>query len=381
ICEPQHSQMELIVKYGFPAEDHYVYTADGYKLCMHRIPRPGGQPVLLVHGLMSSSASWVQLGPNSGLAYLLYLKGYDVWMLNTRGNIYSREHKDSNLGDSRYWDFSYHEIGIYDLPAALDEIIHKTQQQQVLYIGHSQGSTVFFVMCSERPEYAQKVSLMQSLSPTVYLHGGRSPVLKFLGAFNGGFSLLMELLGGHQISLKTTLIYKFSKFICSLTQMSRHLCALFEYIVCGLNWNSFNQVGFSHISYMDNYMQSNSLQTLAPIIEGHSSQGASAKQILHYAQHQGQRLFQHYDFGKVLNLLRYKSLFPPLYNLTHAISKVLLYSGSGDWMGSVSDADLLQRQLPNCIGNNEVLAKDFSHFDFTISANIRPLVYDQVISQ
>ncbi|KAH8255143.1 hypothetical protein KR038_010526 [Drosophila bunnanda] len=373
--------MELIAKYGFPAENHYVQTDDGYKLSMHRMPRPGATPVLLVHGLMSSSASWVQLGPSTGLAYLLYLKGYDVWMLNTRGNVYSREHVKGQLPDSEYWDFSYHEIGIYDLPAAVDGIIQKTNQQQIQYIGHSQGSTAFFVMCSERPKYANRVSLMQSLSPTVYMEHNRSPVLQFLSLFKGGFTMLIELLGGHQISLKTTLIKQFTQHICSASVLTSTICAIFEFIMCGFNWHGFNQVGFFGIFEVDDSMQSNLLQTLTPIIEGHSSQGASAKQVLHYAQQLGQQSFQHYDHGKILNLLRYQSIFPPQYNLSHAISKVLLYSGSGDWMGSAADCSLLQNLLPNCIGNTKVASEGFSHYDFTISKDIRTLVYDQVINQ
>ncbi|XP_020807414.1 lipase 3 [Drosophila serrata] len=354
--------LELIAKYGFPSENHIIQTADGYKLSLHRMPRPGAKPVLLVHGLMSSSACWVQLGPSLGLAYLLYLKGFDVWMLNTRGNIYSRDHVRGRIPDSEYWDFSYHEIGTHDLPAAVDAIIQKTNQQQIQYIGHSQGSTAFFVMSSEKPQYANKISLMQSLSPTVYLEHNRSPVLKFLSVFNGGFALLIELLGGHQISLTTSLIKKFSKHICSLSVVTSRICAIFDFILCGFNWQGFNQ-------------------TLSPIIEGHSSQGASAKQILHYAQQQGQQTFQRYDYGKVLNLLRYKAAYPPQYNLSQVNSKVQLYSGSGDWIGSFADATRLQNLLPNCIGNTQVASEGFSHYDFTISNDIRSLVYDQVMGQ
>lgn len=182
-------QVDLITKYGYPSETHYSNTPDGYKLCLHRIPRKGGKPVILVHGLMSSSASWVQFGPSNGLAYILHRKGYDVWMLNTRGNIYSREHSQGRLPPRKYWDFSFHEIGKYDLPSTIDFIQKQTNVPKVHYIGHSQGSTAFFVMCSEQPQYADKVQLMQALSPTVYMRENRSPVLKFLGMFKGKFSV------------------------------------------------------------------------------------------------------------------------------------------------------------------------------------------------
>lgn len=42
-------------------------TKDDYELTMHRIANPGGTPVLLVHGLFDSSATWVMMGPQKSL--------------------------------------------------------------------------------------------------------------------------------------------------------------------------------------------------------------------------------------------------------------------------------------------------------------------------
>ncbi|XP_044315952.1 lipase 3-like [Drosophila rhopaloa] len=309
---------------------------------------------------MSSSASWVQFGPASGLAYILFRKGYDVWMLNTRGNVYSQERGNGRQSDRDFWDFSFHEIGQFDLPAAIDLILQQTNMPSIQYIGHSQGSTVFFVMCSERPDYAPKVRLMQSLSPTVYLQGSLSPVLKFMGLFKGGFTMLMNLLGGYKVSLNTRLIQQFRRHICSASRLTSRICAIFEFVVCGFNWQSFNE-------------------TLTPILEGHSSQGSSARQIYHFAQLQGKNVFHRYDYGRLLNRLRYQSWFPPLYNLTRATSKVVLHHGGGDWLGSEADVNRLQAQLPNCIENRKVGYDGFAHFDFTISKDVRPLLYDRVL--
>ncbi|EDX04576.1 GD23718 [Drosophila simulans] len=351
---------KLISKYGHQAETHYAFTADGYKLCLHRIPRSGATPVLLVHGLMASSATWVQFGPSQGLAYILSQSGYDVWMLNTRGNVYSEERLAGRESDKVFWDFSFHEIGQYDLPAAIDLILLQTKMPSIQYIGHSQGSTAFFVMCSERPEYAGKITLMQSLSPSVYMEETRSPALKFMKVLQGGFTMLLNLLGGHKISLNNRIVELFRNHICNKLIPSR-ICAIFEFVVCGFNFNSFNM-------------------TLSPILEGHASQGSSAKQIYHFAQLQGKSEFQKYDYGLILNKLRYKSIFPPTYNLSLALGKVALHRGDGDWLGSESDVLRLERDLPNCIENRNIRFEGFSHFDFTISKDVRSLVYDRVIS-
>ena len=53
--------------------------------------------------------------------------GFDVWLTNTRGNAVSFEHEnpkeyDSSKIDSKYWNFSFHEMALYDLPANVNYI-------------------------------------------------------------------------------------------------------------------------------------------------------------------------------------------------------------------------------------------------------------------
>jgi lysosomal acid lipase/cholesteryl ester hydrolase len=48
--------------------------------------------------------------------------GYDVWLGNNRGNIYSRGHK-TKKPDGDYFYFSFWELGKYDLPAMIDLVL------------------------------------------------------------------------------------------------------------------------------------------------------------------------------------------------------------------------------------------------------------------
>lgn len=52
-------------------QDHYVQTEDGYILHLFRIPLRGAPPVLLQHGLLDSSFTWVNNLRDESLAYLL----------------------------------------------------------------------------------------------------------------------------------------------------------------------------------------------------------------------------------------------------------------------------------------------------------------------
>ena len=105
----------MIENHGYPCENHYITTEDGYILTYQRIPHgknddgSGQKPVvLLMHGLLSSSADYVNMGPDRSLAYLLSDIGYDVWLGNSRGNAWSRNHTDPEvLADAeKFYDFT-----------------------------------------------------------------------------------------------------------------------------------------------------------------------------------------------------------------------------------------------------------------------------------
>lgn len=70
------------------------------------------------------------------------MQGYDVWFGNSRGSTNSKEHisLDSNK-DVKYWDFSFEELGEYDLPAVVNYIIEETYFDKIAFVSHSMGGT------------------------------------------------------------------------------------------------------------------------------------------------------------------------------------------------------------------------------------------------
>ena len=72
-----------------------------------------------MHGLLSSSDSFITNDEDKALAFVLANRGYDVWLGNNRGNKYGKKHIQYSTEGKAFWDFSFDEMAIYDLPAAL----------------------------------------------------------------------------------------------------------------------------------------------------------------------------------------------------------------------------------------------------------------------
>jgi len=74
---------------------------------------------------------------------------------------------------------------MYDIPAMIDYIVQNTTREKIFYLGHSQGTTAFFVMSSERPEYQDKIEAMFAMAPVAYCGRLNNPILQLIAWFDG----------------------------------------------------------------------------------------------------------------------------------------------------------------------------------------------------
>ena len=93
--------------------------------------------VILQHGIFDSALGWLLNGKDS-VGFRLAEMGFDVWLNNSRGNNYSRDHsflevnhKNKQLPEiqaqrKRFFDFSFHELGVFDQPALWNFVLQKT---------------------------------------------------------------------------------------------------------------------------------------------------------------------------------------------------------------------------------------------------------------
>ncbi|CAH2007946.1 unnamed protein product [Acanthoscelides obtectus] len=357
--------LDLIRAEGYPVENYYATTSDGYILNIHRIPhgktgKRNGRVAFLQHGLLASSSDWVIAGSDKALAYVLANEGYDVWMGNLRGNRYSRNHTTLNPDkDAEFWHFSWHEMGETDLPTMIDYVLEHTGADGVYYVGHSQGTTTFFVMGSVKPEYNRKIKAHVSLAPIVFMNHMTSPLLKMVAAWHGVLTGLFEMIGVNEF-LPSSKFLNFTANFCSrgLTQI---LCENSLFALCGYSPQEMNI-------------------TLLATVMAHTPAGASTRQIMHYGQGISTGIFRRYDFGWKENRKIYGTLHPPEYELQHVTAPVYLIYSKNDWLAAESDVEKLYARLGNSKGRFLLSDYSFNHLDYTFGINAHKIVYPKVLS-
>ncbi|KOB69975.1 Lipase [Operophtera brumata] len=355
------NSLQLISKYGNVPQRHTVITEDGYIVNVLRIPNKG-PPVLFVHGIGDSSDSWLVTGPSSSLAYQLSSLGFDIWLYNSRGNKYSKGHV-KNLPDKQYWDFGYEEMGYQDLPAVIDYITSITNKSKIYYIGYSQGTTLFLIMCSLRPEYNDRIRQAVLLAPVAWLSNTKHP---YLGWFANNHKLIksvLDSLGFYNIFENNFLQKIIHSKICRNDVPEKVFCEL-EYAL---------SYGLRNLTNLN----TDRLQ----VISTHIPAGVSTKTFIHFFQIYLSKRFQRYDLGAKRNNLVYSSAQPPEFPISSITAPVNLFVSDSDWFSTVEDVKTLRELMPNIVSYVEFnKSLDFTHLEFVYGERAKSLVNDPAIN-
>ncbi|XP_055857317.1 lipase 3 [Episyrphus balteatus] len=356
---------QIIESNHLPCENHEVLTPDGYKLSVHRIPPKNTttnlKPFILMHGLIGSAADFVLSGRDRSLGCMLHERGYDVWLPNARGTTYSKRHSEFDSSMPDFWNFTWHEIGYYDLPSIIDHVTEQTGHEKMHYVAHSQGSTIFLVMLSERPEYNDRIISASLLAPVAFLSNLMSPPLRIMAAESEKIEALLNHLGLHELFPSTALNQLGGHLLCGKGVPTQSLCILVMYL----------SVGFSEFE-MD--------RGLFPKIFETTPAGISRKQFQHFGQLINSGKFQQFDYkSKQENYRRYKRKTPPEYNLRNVRVPLNLFYGNKDFLNAKKDVIRLTLQLKNTPFTLTEI-RGFNHIDLLYSTEAPRYIYRKIIS-
>ncbi|KYQ89423.1 carboxylic ester hydrolase [Tieghemostelium lacteum] len=261
----ERDAIELITSRGYPVEEHFVTTPDGFILGLHRITGPklfntppdspptsprdlssgngantiiddireansnsGNRPssttttssnssstslsqsnrpvVLIMHGFMQTSEAWLcRSNPEDSLPFILADAGFDVWLGNNRGNKYSFKHTKYAPNQEGFWNWSLDELVRYDFPSIVDFITDRTQARSITYIGFSQGTAQGWATLSTNTNIAKKINLFIALAPVSTVKGFSNPMIDSLARSRPDF---IFLLFGKKSMLPSTIFWR-----------------------------------------------------------------------------------------------------------------------------------------------------------------------------
>ncbi|XP_069676696.1 lipase 3-like [Periplaneta americana] len=361
------STPELVRKYGYPVEEHTVQTEDGYLLTHFRIPHGrtnsttrGRRPIILQHGLLGASDLWILMGREKSLGLILADAGFDVWLTNIRGNRHSHKHVRLSTNSAQFWNFSWHEMGVYDMPATIDHILATTGQKRLYYVGHSMGTTMFFVMTSMRPEYNDKLRLGIALAPVAFLWKPSHQLLQATIPARRQIARMLTSAGIWELFPYNKRFANLTGNMCRVGAPTHELCVLAYYI-----------------AYGDDSQQLN--KTLLPVYVAHLLAGGSTKTVIHYSQIIESGKFQQFDYGPIKNKAYYGQPSAPDYDLKKITTPVSLHYGESDLVLNPEGVKYLSKQLPNVAAISQDLPRKFNHIDLVLANEGRPLVFDRIL--
>jgi len=364
--EAHYDFRQLVTTLNYPYEEHKVTTEDGYILIFHRIQaknteiKRGLPPIILNHGLLDSSDSWVVNNEEQAPGFIFANKGYDVWFVNNRGNKYSLGHTlpsvyDSSKSGSVFWDFSWQEMSQQDLPASLKYVAQFTGKK-VDYVGHSEGSTIMFAALARRdPVVLNYLNKFIALAPAVFLQHSTSPIVQVGGWLKAGnvLKFYSGLVNNKKFGHMKGLMRKVYVELCTIALST---CVARVKLLSDADPSVDNIERFK-------------------ITSGHYPAGSSIQNLYYWSQMFNQKEFPMYDYGKKKNLEIYGTQTPPNYDLSKITEPVYMFVGQSDHLASPADTATLRSKLT---GSSKVVYNRYQlgHGSFLWGKDVQTYVND-----
>jgi len=360
---------DMVTPLGYPFSSYTTTTDDGYVLKLFRIQAKNtkittGKPVVfLQHGVLDSADDWVVNTEPYSLGFVLANQGYDVWLGNSRGNKYSKLNNHISPLRREFWDYSFQEMGQYDVKANIQFILAFTGQAKLTYVGHSQGTSQMFAALGDpatAPFVNSKVKKFIALAPIVYMTHITSKLLRAVTSTD----ILLE-------GSKLFGVQEWLPGSCNTNSISTQ----FQVWSCKLNPILCNFA----LGLVDSNPRYDDEKRLPYFLE-HIPSGSSLRTLWHYKQNiraPTPTQFNKFDFGPSENFKRYGNTKAPAYDFQNIQIPVRGFVGIQDVLGDVADTTLLRQKLASLKKDyKEYVYNNCGHMTFMWGLNPTPMFTD-----
>ena len=339
-------------------EDRYVNTI--WALTSKDEFNRNGKSIIVQHGLLDTSFTWLILEDKS-IAKLLCDEGYKVYLPNMRGNQFSKSHYDYDSSlNSKYWEFSFDEMAQYDLPSIVNLIKKRDGVEKIDYMGHSQGTLIFFLAYMNNPDFMEK-------NINKFIAVGTVPNI------NNAEHFLLDLAVKSNIA-ELIPVKNFMNFPKELGQVlvpfcsgkAKNLC----HTIMRLCFGGFEDTG--RVDY----------EKLGKNIFMHMPGGTSLQNMKHWLQLFDTKKTAKYDFGSIDNIIHYGSIYPPTYDLSrmgnYKIKSLIAVSDSDPFCNPIDTLEFLLKIDDQSV--IEILSlKDYNHIDYLWADSSYEDIYTKVL--
>ncbi|XP_047985695.1 gastric triacylglycerol lipase-like [Leguminivora glycinivorella] len=345
-----------------PPTSYDVQTSDLYLLKLFRLSSEFSKadiefcPVLLVHGMYQSSDRFLAQKEDQNLAHKLQDLGYDVWLFNARGNRYSRRHitLDPDKESQKFSNYSFEEIGYFDLAASVDFILSRTGFKKLHYISYGLGGTFFLVLNSLLPMYNERFDRAFLMAPIALSGEMRNTALR------------KELIN-HKIlyrDLKEAKVYEIFPYDYEKekVQFVSTMCLGSEKYeaIC----KEINVQGMLGIHHYNNSKV--------------ATRGGSTKTLIHWAQNIDKKDFRRFDYVSANRDVYGKRGDAPSYDFTAVtVRTTLIYTPTDEMIAEHDIKELAKRMINANI--RKVERPNFKHDDFMDGPDVMHDVYNTII--
>jgi len=349
---------EIAEDRGYLFAEHVVETSDGFRLTMHRVPSAAAQRnaarlarrpvVFLMHALLDSSDTFIDAPEGLALAFVLADAGFDVWLGNSRGNKYGRSHVTLAPDSPRFWEWSWDEIALIDIPALLRYILsNRSDVSQVNYIGYSQGSTAALACFSSLPQVAAKVKILIALAPVTTLTRSKSNLVRAFKGMTREAKWLQEV-QSHELAPAS-----------ELNGLVASGCAMFD-DACK---RVISKVTGGHAKNLDS--------EALPIFLAHTPSGTSIRNIAHWIQ-----LATTECFCKFRNAS--EAVEKPYHLSKSPVPLAVFYGGRDKLMPPGATEELVIAQYTHVLFKKKVV--HYGHLDFVFGSDVDINIHHDVLT-